>query len=38
MQKELNMQQWRWTELMNDYDCEFHYQLSKENEVTNALS
>ncbi|GJU93365.1 putative reverse transcriptase domain-containing protein [Tanacetum coccineum] len=28
-QKELNMRQGRWIELLSDYDCEIHYHLGK---------
>nr|GEX05794.1 hypothetical protein [Tanacetum cinerariifolium] len=34
-QKELNMRQHRWLELLNDYDCEIHYQPGKAN-ILNA--
>ncbi|GJZ75009.1 putative reverse transcriptase domain-containing protein [Tanacetum coccineum] len=37
-QKELNMRQRRWLELLSDYDCEIRYHLGKENAVANALS
>ena len=37
-QKELNMRQRIWLELVNDYDCEFYYHLDKANKVANALS
>nr|GFB63858.1 putative reverse transcriptase domain-containing protein [Tanacetum cinerariifolium] len=37
-QKELNMRQRRWLELLSDYDCEIRYHLGKENVVTDALS
>ena len=37
-QKELNMRQQRWLELISDYDCEFHYHPGKANKVANALS
>ncbi|GJZ48168.1 putative reverse transcriptase domain-containing protein [Tanacetum coccineum] len=37
-QKELNMRQRRWLELLNDYDCEFHYHPGKANVVADALS
>ncbi|GKA58524.1 putative reverse transcriptase domain-containing protein, partial [Tanacetum coccineum] len=37
-QKELNMRQRRWLELLSDYDCEIRYHLRKENVVANALS
>ncbi|GKC63893.1 putative reverse transcriptase domain-containing protein [Tanacetum coccineum] len=37
-QKELNMRQRRWIELLSDYDCEFHYHPGKANVVADALS
>ncbi|GJU93219.1 putative reverse transcriptase domain-containing protein [Tanacetum coccineum] len=37
-QKELNMRQRRWLELLSDYDCEIHYHPGKENIVADALS
>ncbi|GJW89885.1 putative reverse transcriptase domain-containing protein [Tanacetum coccineum] len=37
-QKELNMRQRRWLELLSDYDCEIRYQPRKANVVANALS
>ncbi|GKF18968.1 putative reverse transcriptase domain-containing protein [Tanacetum coccineum] len=37
-QKELNMRQCRWLELLSDYDCEIHYHLGKANVVADALS
>nr|GFA91610.1 retrotransposon protein, putative, Ty3-gypsy subclass [Tanacetum cinerariifolium] len=37
-QKELNMRQRRWLELLSDYDCEIRYHPGKENVVSNALS
>ncbi|GKB30137.1 putative reverse transcriptase domain-containing protein [Tanacetum coccineum] len=37
-QKELNMRQRRWLELLSDYDCEIHYHLGKANVVADALS
>ena len=37
-QKELNMRQRRWVELLNDYECEIKYHLGKANVVANALS
>jgi hypothetical protein len=37
-QSELNMRQWRWLELIKDYDLEVHYHLRKANVVADALS
>ncbi|GJT46633.1 putative reverse transcriptase domain-containing protein [Tanacetum coccineum] len=37
-QKELNMRQRRWLELLSDYDCEIRYYPGKANVVTDALS
>ncbi|GKE07041.1 putative reverse transcriptase domain-containing protein [Tanacetum coccineum] len=37
-QKELNMRQRRWLELLSNYDCEIHYHPGKANVVTDALS
>nr|GEU76065.1 hypothetical protein [Tanacetum cinerariifolium] len=37
-QKELNMRQRRWIELLSDYDCEIHYHPCKGNVVADALS
>ncbi|GJX36090.1 putative reverse transcriptase domain-containing protein [Tanacetum coccineum] len=37
-QKELNMRQRRWIELLSDYECEIRYHLSKANIVADALS
>ncbi|GJU83572.1 putative reverse transcriptase domain-containing protein [Tanacetum coccineum] len=37
-QKELNMRQCHWLELLSDYDCEILYYLGKANVVANALS
>ncbi|GJY59499.1 putative reverse transcriptase domain-containing protein [Tanacetum coccineum] len=37
-QKELNMRQRRWIELLSDYDCEIRYHLRKANVVADALS
>ncbi|GJT49449.1 putative reverse transcriptase domain-containing protein [Tanacetum coccineum] len=37
-QKELNMRQRRWLELLSDYDCEIHYHPGKVNVVVDALS
>ncbi|GJW68555.1 putative reverse transcriptase domain-containing protein [Tanacetum coccineum] len=36
--KELNLRQWRWIELLSDYDCEIRYHLGKANVVDDALS
>nr|GEW47003.1 hypothetical protein [Tanacetum cinerariifolium] len=36
-QKELNMRQHRWIELLSDYDCENRYHLGKANVVADAL-
>ncbi|GKE72268.1 putative reverse transcriptase domain-containing protein, partial [Tanacetum coccineum] len=35
-QKELNMRQHRWLELLSDYDCEIRYHLGKVNGVADA--
>ncbi|GJZ69021.1 putative reverse transcriptase domain-containing protein [Tanacetum coccineum] len=37
-QKELNMRQRRWLELLNNYDCEIRYHPRKANVVADALS
>ncbi|GJV58983.1 putative reverse transcriptase domain-containing protein [Tanacetum coccineum] len=37
-QKELNMRQRRWLELLADYDCEIRYHPGKENVVADALT
>nr|GEW79020.1 hypothetical protein [Tanacetum cinerariifolium] len=37
-QKELNMRQRRWLELLSDYDCDICYHLRKANVVADALS
>ncbi|KAL0544913.1 hypothetical protein IC582_020043 [Cucumis melo] len=37
-QKELNMRQRRWLELVKDYDCEILYHPDKANVVADALS
>ena len=37
-QKELNMRQRRWIELLADYDCEIRYHPGKANVVADALS
>jgi hypothetical protein len=36
--KELNMRQRRWLELIKDCDCEINYHLGKANVVVDALS
>nr|GEZ87017.1 putative reverse transcriptase domain-containing protein [Tanacetum cinerariifolium] len=37
-QKELNMRQHWWLELLSDYDCDIRYHPGKENVVADALS
>ncbi|GJZ02328.1 putative reverse transcriptase domain-containing protein [Tanacetum coccineum] len=37
-QKELNMRQRWWLELLSDYNCEIRYHLGKANVVADALS
>ncbi|GJU27286.1 putative reverse transcriptase domain-containing protein [Tanacetum coccineum] len=37
-QKELNLRQQRWIELLSDYDCEIRYHPRKANVVADALS
>nr|GEY27749.1 putative reverse transcriptase domain-containing protein [Tanacetum cinerariifolium] len=37
-QKELNMRQRRWIELLSNYDCKIRYHPGKANVVANALS
>ncbi|GKC77159.1 putative reverse transcriptase domain-containing protein [Tanacetum coccineum] len=37
-QKELNMRQRRWLELLADYDCEIRYHPEKANVIADALS
>ncbi|GJU00573.1 putative reverse transcriptase domain-containing protein [Tanacetum coccineum] len=37
-QKELNMRQRSWLELLSDYDCEIRYHPGKANVVADALS
>ncbi|GJX23138.1 putative reverse transcriptase domain-containing protein [Tanacetum coccineum] len=37
-QKELNMRQHRWLELLSDYDCKIRYHPGKANVVADALS
>ncbi|GKA74585.1 putative reverse transcriptase domain-containing protein [Tanacetum coccineum] len=36
--KELNLRQWRWIELLSDYDCEIRYHPGKANVVADALT
>ncbi|GKC98499.1 putative reverse transcriptase domain-containing protein [Tanacetum coccineum] len=38
IQKELNLRQRRWIELLSDYDCEIRYHPGKANVVADALS
>ena len=37
-QRELNLWQTRWIELLNDYDCTIEYHPGRANVVANALS
>ncbi|GJY49423.1 putative reverse transcriptase domain-containing protein, partial [Tanacetum coccineum] len=37
-QKELNMRQRRWLELLSDYDCDIRYHPGKANVVADAMS
>nr|GEZ05117.1 putative reverse transcriptase domain-containing protein [Tanacetum cinerariifolium] len=37
-QKDLNMRQRRWLELLSDYDCDIRYHPGKANVVADALS
>ncbi|GKC80219.1 putative reverse transcriptase domain-containing protein [Tanacetum coccineum] len=37
-QKELNLRQQRWIELLSDYDCEIRYHPGKANVVADTLS
>nr|GEW97452.1 putative reverse transcriptase domain-containing protein [Tanacetum cinerariifolium] len=37
-QKEINLRQRRWIELLSDYDCEIRYHPGKANVVADALS
>jgi hypothetical protein len=37
-QLDLNMRQWRWLELIKDYELEVHYHPGKANVVADALS
>ena len=36
-QKELNLRQHRWIELLKDHDCTIEYHLGKANMVVEAL-
>nr|GEY30945.1 reverse transcriptase domain-containing protein [Tanacetum cinerariifolium] len=36
-EKELNLRQRRWIDLLSDYDCEIRYHLGKANVVADAL-
>ncbi|GJS50710.1 putative reverse transcriptase domain-containing protein [Tanacetum coccineum] len=36
-QKELNMRQRRWLELLSDYDCKIHYHPGKANVVADVI-
>nr|GFB32704.1 putative reverse transcriptase domain-containing protein [Tanacetum cinerariifolium] len=38
VQKELNMRQRRWLELLSDYDCDIRYHSGKANVIADALS
>ena len=38
MQRELNLRQRRWLELLKDYDMSVYYHLGKSNIVADALS
>ena len=38
IQKELNLRQRRWVELIKDYDCTIEYHSGKANIVADALS
>ncbi|KAL4585882.1 hypothetical protein LXL04_010509 [Taraxacum kok-saghyz] len=37
-QRDLNMRQVRWLDVVKDYDCEIHYHPGKANVVADALS
>ena len=37
-QREFNLRQWRWMELIKDYDCMIDYYQGKANVVVDALS
>lgn len=36
-QKELNMRQQIWLDMLNDYECEIRFQSGKDNMVADAL-
>jgi hypothetical protein len=38
IQSDFNMRQWRWLELIKDYELEIHYHPGKANVVADALS
>nr|GFA79396.1 putative reverse transcriptase domain-containing protein [Tanacetum cinerariifolium] len=38
VQKELNMRQRQWLELLSEYDCDIHYHPGKANVVVDTLS
>nr|GFB44945.1 putative reverse transcriptase domain-containing protein [Tanacetum cinerariifolium] len=38
VQKEVNIRQRRWLELLSDYDCDIHYHPGKANIVADTLS
>ena len=38
MQRDLNMRQHRWMELLEDYDFTLHYHPGKANVVADGLS
>nr|GFC75310.1 putative reverse transcriptase domain-containing protein [Tanacetum cinerariifolium] len=38
VQKELNMGQRQWLELLSDYDCDIHYHPGKANVIVDTLS
>nr|GFC29541.1 reverse transcriptase domain-containing protein [Tanacetum cinerariifolium] len=38
LEKELNIRQRRWLELLSDYDCDIHIHLRKANVDADALS
>ena len=37
-QKQLNVRQWRWLEVLTDYEFTIHYHPEKVNKVADALS